>query len=265
MLTNVSENNKNVLHTTTKKTIKIAIVDDEPVICDLLKHYTNQWCNEKAIAVEVDSFTSAESFSFEWETSRAYDVVLLDIQMKGASGIVLAKQIRNIDKWLRIIFVTGIADYVYEGYEVSALNYLLKPVSKDKLFDCLTRAYDAIAADFSENLMPVYVFECDGKTHRIDQRDLLFVEAQKNYTSLVTLTGQFTIKKSFTEVCCALNENHFVKTHRSYLVGIKHIQFVDQNEVVLDSGQKILLSRGQRSDVQKAFVAYYKEMERHTL
>ena len=247
------------------KTIRIAIVDDEPVICDLLALYTQQWCEEKSIHARVDLFASAEAFSFEWETSRAYDVVLLDIQMKGASGMVLAKQIRNLDQWLRIIFVTGISDYVYEGYEVRALNYLLKPVSKDKLFDCLTRAHDTISMDLIQSQMPIYVFESDGKTFRMDQRDILYVEAQKNVTSLVTLEGKFTLKKTFFEVCHALNETIFIKTHRSYLVGIKHVQFVDQNEVMLDNGEKILLSRSQRNQVQKAFITYYKEMERQTL
>lgn len=244
------------------KPIRIAIVDDEPVICDLLAHYTRQWCEEKKIEAVLDLFTSAEAFSFEWETSRAYDVVLLDIQMKGASGIVLAKQIRKLDQWLRIIFITGIADYVYEGYEVSALNYLLKPVSKDKLFDCLSRAHEAIGQSLQEKENAVYIFECDGKTHRLSQSDILYGEAKKNYTLMVTKTSEFLLKKSFTEVFSELDDSEFIKTHRSYFVGIRHIEFVDHQEVVLDNQAKVLLSRNQRQAVQQAFIRYFKEADR---
>ena len=248
-----------------EKVIRIAIVDDETVICDLIAHYISQWCTAQNITAKIDSFESAEAFSFEWETSRAYDVVLLDIQMKGASGIVLAKQIRNVDQWLRIVFITGVADYVYEGYEVSALNYLLKPVSKDKLFTCLTRAYEAIKSELEDEDSPRYLFESEGKILRLEQRDIHFVEAQKNYTFIYTAQETFSLKKTFSEVTQALNASLFIKTHRSYLVGVMYIKYIDQQEVVLDDGRKVLLSRNRRRDVQKAFITYHKDFERNSL
>ena len=246
-----------------KDVIKIAIVDDETVIGELLEHYTRKWCEEQQVEVSIDLFTSAEAFSFEWETSRAYDVVLLDIQMKGASGIVLAKQIRKLDKWLRIIFITGIADYVYEGYEVSALNYLLKPVSKEKLFECLNRAYDAISNDANPIQTPMFVFEIEGQTHRVKQSEILYAEAQKNYTLLVLKDQNYLIRQSFSDIFEQLDAKCFVKTHRSYFVGLEHIRFVDHQEVVLDNGMKVMLSRNNRNDVQKTFIQFYKEAARN--
>jgi DNA-binding LytR/AlgR family response regulator len=245
--------------------LRVAIVDDEPVICDLMQHYINQWCLEFSIEVKIDVFGSAEAFSFEWETSRAYDLILLDIQMKGASGIVLAKQIRNLDQWMRIIFITGLADYVYEGYEVSALNYLLKPVSKDKLFSCLSRAYDAIKKTVADKADAPFIFEFEGQIHRIEQKKIQLIEAQKNYTQLSTERGNFLIRMRFSEIESQLNKALFVKAHRSFMVNVMNIQYIDTSEIVLDNSKKIPLSRSQRNYVQQAFIHYHKNQERNRL
>ena len=245
-----------------QKPLRLAIVDDEPVICDLLNLYTTQWCDHNHVEAQIDIFNSAEAFSFEWETSRAYDLILLDIQMKGASGLVLAKQIRSFDQWMRIVFVTGIADYVYEGYEVSALNYLLKPVSKEKLGACLTRAYDAIKSSLQEAPEPVFVFEADGQIHRVEQRKIYAVEAQKNYSRLSTALGDFVIRMSLSDIANQLSPSLFLKTHRSFLVSVIHVRSIDFTEVILDTGERIPLSRSQRDGVQQAFIRYHKDQAR---
>jgi DNA-binding LytR/AlgR family response regulator len=185
--------------------------------------------------------------------------------MKGASGIVLAKQIRNLDQWMRIIFITGLADYVYEGYEVSALNYLLKPVSKDKLFSCLSRAYDAIKKTVADKADAPFIFEFEGQIHRIEQKKIQLIEAQKNYTQLSTERGNFLIRMRFSEIESQLNKALFVKAHRSFMVNVMNIQYIDTSEIVLDNSKKIPLSRSQRNYVQQAFIHYHKNQERNRL
>lgn len=244
------------------KTIQLAIVDDEPIICDLLEHYARMWFMGQSAPYQIDTFTSAEAFSFEWETSRNYDVIFLDIQMKGASGIVLAKQIRNLDKWTRIIFVTGISDYVYEGYEVSAMNYLLKPVSKEKIFSSLEKAYEAILAESHSPSVPMVVLEWEGQTLKLAQKDILYVEAQKNYICVQTLDAHYTLKSTFSNFSNSLLPELFVKPHRSYLVGLDHIKAVNAKDLLLDNGTLLPLSRSQRQEVYQDFIHYYKNLQR---
>lgn len=247
------------------KTIHLAIVDDEPIICDLLKHYAHLWFKGQNAPYQIDTFSSAEAFSFEWETSQNYDIIFLDIQMKGASGIMLAKQIRSLDKWARIIFVTGISDYVYEGYEVSAMNYLMKPVSKEKIFSSLEKAYEAILSESHSPTLPMVVLESDGQMVKLAQRDILYIEAQKNYICVQTLESHYTLKTTLSNFSSSLLPELFVKAHRSYLIGLAHIKAVNAHDVLLDNGTKLPLSRGQRQEVYQDFIHYYKNLQRNDI
>ena len=120
--------------------LKIAVIEDNEVQSRLLKDYANEWANKNNLLPEIKLFSSGEQFWFEFEELSDIDIILLDIQMLRISGIELAKKIRKTKSNAVIIFITGIPDYMQEGYDVEALHYLLKPVKKEKLFDCLDRA-----------------------------------------------------------------------------------------------------------------------------
>ena len=109
--------------------MRIAICDDEILQLELLKYYVEKWAKDRGINPSIELFQSAEAFHFEWLEDSSYDIILLDIQMAELSGIELAKLIREKDKHIQIIFVTAISDYIGEGYNVDAINYLIKPLS----------------------------------------------------------------------------------------------------------------------------------------
>ena len=112
--------------------MKIAIIEDEQLHMELLMGYIQSWGIQKKVVVEIESFPNAESFLFHWEE-------VVDIQMKEVNGMELAKYIRKKDKNIVIIFTTGIADFMEEGYEVEAMHYLLKPISRKKVEQCMDR------------------------------------------------------------------------------------------------------------------------------
>jgi DNA-binding LytR/AlgR family response regulator len=117
--------------------IKIAICDDEHRQTEYIKMLVSAWADENNIKISVDMFESAESFKAAWSEEQTFDILLLDIEMGGQNGIELAREIRRSDAKLIIIFITGFTDYMPEGYDVSALHYLVKPVKEDKLFPSL--------------------------------------------------------------------------------------------------------------------------------
>lgn len=95
---------------------------------------------QERIPVSVRTFPSGEAFLFHYAENRDYDILLLDVEMGKLSGIDLAKQIRTQNDHVQIVFITGYPDFMAEGYEVSALHYLMKPVKPEKLGDVLNRA-----------------------------------------------------------------------------------------------------------------------------
>lgn len=135
--------------------LQIAICDDEPAMLEYLDALVNQWGESRGEPVNAQCFPSAQALWFTWEESPRFDVLLLDIQMQGLDGVSLAHKIREKDSRSVIIFITGTVEFAAEGYDVSALHYLLKPVDEEKLFFCLDRAVAQLRRAPKQLLLPV--------------------------------------------------------------------------------------------------------------
>lgn len=234
---------------------KIAICDDESAQAALLEGYVTQWAAQRGETVKLCLFPSAEAFLFAWEEEKDWAVLLLDIQMGGLSGMELAKKLRKADSSLPIIFITGVPDYVEEGYEVEALHYLLKPVRPEKLFSSLDRAIKRSARE-----LVLLAESADGEELRLLQREIALVEAAGRRVLISLENGQMLeVKAGFQEVLAKLSPEDFVQCHRSYLVGLRQISRLQKEQLVLDSGAVVPVSRRLFSQVNSAFVRFYKK------
>lgn len=233
--------------------VNIAICDDEKLQIELLKKYVEAWAKKFNIKVKIEAFYSAESFEFNWSMDKKYDILLLDIQMSGINGIELAHRIRKNDKLLNIIFITAISDYIGQGYDLDAINYLIKPIKEEKLYECLNKALDKITIEEKSVLI-----ESDGEIIRLKQDDIIYIEAFSHYVDIVTTEYKYTIRKNIGLIEKELEENPFVRCHRSYIVGLKHIKKIGKDNLELDNGHMVPVSRRQLANTSKAFIRYYK-------
>lgn len=235
--------------------MRIAICDDAYSQADLLRGYVDEWSHARHEPVEVSAFPSGEAFLFAWEEDKAWDTLLLDIQMDGIDGMALARKLRNEGSALSIVFITGFADYMGEGFEVEALHYLLKPVDREKLFACLDRALQR-AGRGQELLLDTV----DGEALRLAPKDLAAVEAAGHRACLTLADGSLVETKiSFRELAGQLPPQDFVQCHRSYMVGLRHIRRLGKEQIVLDSGASIPVSRRLFGQTNAAFVAFYRQ------
>lgn len=233
--------------------INIAIIDDEKVQVELIEKYVKIWCQGKNIRVKTESFYSAESFDFSFSMDKKYDILLLDIQMPGKNGIELAKKIRKEDDRVNIIFITAITDYIQVGYDVSAINYLVKPINQKKLFECLDKAISKIPKEEKTILINV-----DGETHKIKQGDIIYIEAFSHFIAINTINEKYTARKSISEVEKELDGELFVRCHRSYIASLKYIKRIGSNELQLDNEDIIPISRRQYSNTNMEFIRYFR-------
>lgn len=201
--------------------------------------------------IHTDTFPSAENFLFHYAEERDYDILLLDVEMGAMDGVAMAKKIRKENDTVQIVFITGYSDYIAEGYEVAALHYLMKPVKEEKLCSVLDRAVAALQKTERMILLPV-----DGEMLRLPVDQVQYVEAFSHTVSIVTETETIQIKMPISEMEKQLGEG-FIRCHRSYLVGLKHIARLSKTEVILDSGKVLPLSRGAAPLVHKTFISYY--------
>ena len=230
---------------------RVAIVDDSNVDSEYVQSILNAWAQDRQASVQVQCFASAESFLFHYADDKAWDILLLDIEMGAMDGVSLAKKIRQGNETVQIVFITGFAEYISEGYEVSALHYLMKPVKQEKLFVVMDRAVAAMHKAESAILLPV-----NGETLRLPIGTVQYVEAFAHTVSIATSTETIQVKMPISEIEKMLGE-YFVRCHRSYLVGLKYISRISKTEVILDNGKILPLSRNAAPFVHKAFISYY--------
>lgn len=236
--------------------MKAAICDDSPEALRELSDAVRSWGKTQRRAVTVERFSSAEQFLFRYEECRDFDVVLLDIEMPGENGVELAKKIRRENDRIQIVFITGYPDFIAEGYEVGALHYLMKPVSRQKLGEVLSRAAEKLQRE-----EPSVLFQAEGTLRRVPVSQIVLAEAFAHDCAVTAADGVFTVRESISAVekrLCEAELGGFVRTHRSYLVGLRYVQSIEKTEVTLDGGRRVPLSRGSVQAVRRAFLNWYR-------
>jgi len=227
--------------------VSIAICDDENTEREYLQQLVTYWAKSRNIRLKLQLYPSAEAFLFAY-VETPVDIVLLDIRMGAMNGINLAKHLRQKENRVQIVFITGLPDYIAEGYEVSALHFLIKPVSNKKLDDVLDRAIKLISREEPMILLPLK----DGK-QRMPISSIYFVEAFSHDLLMHTDQGNLFIKMSMNELEKALGEGFF-RCHRSYLANMRRVRKIVKNSLEMDNGSILPLSRKLAASAMDAFL-----------
>ena len=233
----------------------ICYCEDESAQAKAFAIKIEQWAKNKNIEVHADLFESAEEYLFKAEQNY-YDVIFLDISMRGQSGMELARKIREKEKDVILVFVTSDASYVFDGYEVGAYRYLMKPVDEEKLCEILDYARKQKEVE-EENYILV---KKDSQSVRINLKDIIYIEAQKHYVNLCMENKEsINIKIAFTELLQETQEKSdtILLTHRSYAVNIEKVVRIGRTECVLSDSSVIPVSRSFYKEVNEAFIKYH--------
>jgi DNA-binding LytR/AlgR family response regulator len=233
--------------------LHIAVCDDEKTESEYLSRLADEWATNRKIKAAISAFDSAEAFLFAYDADKSFDLLLLDIQMKRIDGVTLAKRIRASGGKMQIIFVTGLPDHIAEGYEVSALHYLMKPVDPAKLREVLDKAVETAGT----RAPPIIVDTSDGPA-RVFPEDIRYAEAFAHTTEICVAGGtSYEGRLSIGDFESLLGDG-FCRTHRSYVVGIGHVRQITKTDVILDDGKPIPLSRRRYDAVNRAFISFYR-------
>lgn len=231
--------------------LHIGICDDEKVEIDYLRTLVSKWADKSGFVVQLSTFPSAENFLFEYAENKNFDILLLDIQMDKMDGVELAKQIRKENESVQIVFITGFPDFLAEGYEVSALHYLMKPVKEEKLSQVLDKAVSKLQKNEKSLFLNI-----DGENLRIPLNEILFIEAQGHYILINTQTNKYKIKMNLSDIEKSL-DNGFFRSQRSFIVGLKYIKRITRTAVFLENNLEIPLSRGLYDNINQAVINYF--------
>ena len=230
---------------------RIAVVDDCATDTEYVQSLVEEWLTMRNETAQIKTFPSAEAFLFAYEDNTTWDILLLDIEMKEMNGMELAKKLRESNTAVQLVFITGYPDFMAEGFEVSALHYLMKPVSKEKLYTVLERA--AAGIEKREKMLSVTF---DRQTDLVPLSKILYIEAQKQYVLIHTAEEVYRMKASLTEMK-EQADAFFFPCQRSFLVNLQHVLRIKSDCVVLKNKEEVPISRGMAERIGREMIRLF--------
>lgn len=224
--------------------IRCLIVEDEPLAAEVLKDYVQQ-----VPYLELKGVCSDAIFAIEVLTREKIDLLFLDIHLPGLKGIDL---LRTLASPPQVIITTAYNEYALQGYEMNVIDYLLKPIE----FKRFLQAVNKVQRPSSMNVSDTLTIQTDKKKVIIPLSDILFIESQKEYIQIQTISEVYHTKYSLTKVENELDVSRFLRIHRSFIVGLRHIKAFNLNEVHLP-GKIIPIGGNYKNLVAQRFNQYF--------
>lgn len=228
--------------------LRLAICDDMPVFSKEIQTLLEQW-NDRPCCFHIDTYTEADSL-LKAHFTDPYDIILMDVIMPLFNGIEAARELRQTDSTVRIVFLTNSAEFAVDAFAVRANHYLLKPIDPSKLYQCLNDLYH----DIHQNAESI-IIRNNATIYRILLQDIESVEAHLKQMQIILTDGSSLWATDplyyFEEKL--LSKKNFIKCHRSYLVNLYHVQTYTKNELTMRTGQQIPISRNAHKKVEEAY------------
>jgi DNA-binding LytR/AlgR family response regulator len=227
--------------------IKTLLVDDEYLALNLLEEFTRQVPD-----LEIVDKVKSPMKALDLLQQTPIDLLFLDIQMPTLSGNNLLKTLKNPPL---TIFTTAYADYAIEAFELSAVDYLLKPFSFERFLQAVNKAREHIKSRESlativipEQSRDFFSVKVDGKIVKVHFDDILFIEGLKEYVRIVCRDARFVTLESLKNLEDLLPKDNFIRVHKSYIIAKNKVQSLDGN--MLEIGKnKIPISRSKRDEI----------------
>ena len=229
--------------------MRIAIVDDNAADRAQLSECLSHYFSETGAEYETTVFTDAASFlsSYRYE----YDFIILDIDMPGLSGNDAAKQLRERDPHVTLMFVTNMPQYAIEAYAVEAMDYVLKPISYPDFHLKMKKAERYILRNADA---PLLLQTANGAV-QCRTSEIRYIESRQHYLFYHTAAEAYRVRGKLSAIEASLLPYHFVRSGESYLVNLAYLSAVEGNDIVV-AGERLPLSRRFRASFLSAFTRY---------
>lgn len=231
------------------KRINCIIVDDEPIAREILENHLNRI---ESIKIIGSCKNAIEAFNLL--NSEDVDLIFLDINMPEISGLSFAK---SINKKIKIIFTTAYREYAVDGFDLKAVDYLMKPISFERLYQSIHKFrnesvdFRHIEADeIVQEKVDFFFVRSERKMIKINFLDLDYIESLADYVKIYTKDKVITTRETISSIEAKLPKKEFLRVHRSYIISIKKIDSFTQE--FIEIGKKAIpISRSYKNDVRQ--------------
>lgn len=227
--------------------LTIAVCDDEPAYVKQISSKIKRFMPD----CEIEHFFCGEDLLL---CETLFDIYFLDVQMDKMNGIDTARKLRELDEECIIVFFTAAKEYVFDAFDVAALQYLVKPVDDEKLQQTLVRAKREVKKKQNRKDRQIFI-KTRHKNMALNVSDILYFENERRKIAVHTLRGEV----SFYGVMADMEREagaDFCRCHRGYLVNLSHVAEYNRETITLSNGERIYLSKDRYHDFVKQYMRY---------
>jgi DNA-binding LytR/AlgR family response regulator len=227
------------------KNISCIIVDDEAIAKEVIATHLAKIPN-----IEIVASCSNAIEAFNVLRTHTVDLIFLDINMPEISGISFAK---SINKDVKIIFTTAYRDFAVEGFELQAVDYLMKPISFDRLLKAVNNYFNIhsdnkLVETKDLNSNDFMFVRADRRMIKIDFEAIIYIESYSDYIKIHLANKTIVTRETISAIEAKLPSKRFLRIHRSYIIALKHIASFTNEEIIINN-KALTISRTYKKDV----------------
>ena len=226
----------------------VAIVDDDPQDAALLNSLAEAYFKNKNISAMIHQFRDGLDFI---RGTEHYDIVFMDIQMDRLDGLESSRIMRKINGEACLIFVTNMAQYAIRGYEVDALDFIVKPATGEAIAYVLDKAVQRLG---NSGNTAFFLKTAEG-TVSLSSNDIRYVEVFDHNLVYHTTRGVYHVRGKISDVSGKLNQRHFVLCNRSFVVNLRYVSNITADSLTIDDTQ-ISISKSRRRELMQRFSSF---------
>ncbi len=230
--------------------VRIAVVEDDDSCATLLDECIKRYGKKNGVEFAAVRFSDAEQFLFHY--NHDYDMIFMDIAMPGINGMEASHKLRKFDENVALIFVTSLAQYAVEGYDVNALDFIVKPVNYYSFKLKMKKALAYLSTQTARHI----ILQDREETTYIKTTDLMYVEVQGHNVIYHTKQGTLSNAGSLKSVEAQLEGAAFFRCNYCYLVNLHYVSGVKGN-VVTVCGDELQISRNRKAEFLKRLSVFY--------
>jgi DNA-binding LytR/AlgR family response regulator len=236
--------------------LKIAICDDEQIVCADIEKNILDFKKESGLDLEVEVFNSGIDLLKFIENENTFDLIFLDIEMQDLNGIQVGIKLRNEleDYVTKIVYISSKDNYDRQLFEVQPMHFLSKPIDKEKIIADIKLALKILGKSGG-----VFSYKIGHSVHKIPIKDILYFESMDREIKLVSIKGTVYFYDTIEAVLSQVSSFQFIQIHRSFIINYAYVSKFRYEEVIMQNGERLLISQRRRKDVRDLLISYEKE------
>mgnify|MGYP002529383384 CR=1 FL=1 len=235
--------------------ISLAIVEDEEIYRSQLKEYIQRYARENGYDFQITVFRDGDEITENYQCK--FEMILMDVKMEFMDGMTAAEKIRQQDEDVIIMFITNMKNYAIRGYEVDALDYILKPISYFAFEKSISRAIKRLGKREKKKTISIQLQS--GGIQKLSLAEILYIESEAHILVFHTEKGNFRTYAKMKDMEEVLVTEGFFRCNKGYLVNLSYVDGV-KDGCCWVNGEGLIISRAKRKEFMVALTNFIGEM-----